>query len=75
MSYDVDKNTANIKIETPFRYDYCASSVIKTEYPNYMKTSNCEIAVPLDESYIYLKNDRRRRSQGYEDSSEGTECR
>ena len=56
ISYDVEKNTANIKIETPFRYNYCASNVIKTEYPEYKQTSNCEIAVPLDESYIYLKN-------------------
>ena len=55
ISYDVEKNTANIKIETPFRYNYCASNVIKTEYPEYKQTSNCEIAVPLDESYIYLK--------------------
>lgn len=54
VSYDVEKNTANIKIETPFRYNYCASSIIKTEYPEYKQTSNCEIAVPLDESYIYI---------------------
>ena len=56
VSYDVEKNTANIKIETPFKYNYCASSVIKTEYPEYTQTSNCELSVPLDESYIYLKN-------------------
>ena len=56
VSYDIEKNTANIEIETPFRYEYCAPSVIKTKYPEYIQTRSCTTAVPLEKSYIYFKN-------------------
>lgn len=60
ISYDTERNTVLLKIESPFDYEECTLNVIQSQYSNYVKKENntCEIYAPLNnKSYIYLKAD------------------